>query len=260
MTNPYQAPSADTGDSVSQALAPCRGCGHSVHVQAAICPKCGLPQRKRRYKSKYAAAILALFLGGFGAHRFYLGQWWGIFYLVLFWTGIPWLVGLIEFIVMLLTTDTTWNRRHNEGKPAGPSDKSSGVVIVIAVVVGFFFMIAIVGILAAIAIPAYHDYTVRAKIAATFSEVKPVQTEYSKFYQQHGLLPDSNIMIGLDDPLITPSQARIQVNEQGIEVLFANKAIEGKTILFVLSEEDVGLVWDCRGGSLDKKYRPANCR
>lgn len=34
-------------------------------------------------KNRYVAAILAFFLGGLGVHKFYLGKWTGIFYLVL---------------------------------------------------------------------------------------------------------------------------------------------------------------------------------
>lgn len=40
-------------------------------------------------KDKLAAALLAIFLGGLGIHKFYLGmKWWGLFYLLFCWTGI----------------------------------------------------------------------------------------------------------------------------------------------------------------------------
>ncbi|OCL26995.1 hypothetical protein U472_05780 [Orenia metallireducens] len=57
-------------------------------------------------KSKVIAALLAIFLGTFGIHKFYLdktGQ--GIVYLLLCWTGIPTMIGLIEGLVYLSTND-----------------------------------------------------------------------------------------------------------------------------------------------------------
>lgn len=48
-------------------------------------------------KSPTTAVLLAFFLGGVGAHKFYLGRiGLGIVYLVFFWTGIPALIGFIE--------------------------------------------------------------------------------------------------------------------------------------------------------------------
>lgn len=48
-------------------------------------------------KNTTTAVLLALFLGGVGAHRFYLGQiGWGILYLLFSWTFIPMIVSLVE--------------------------------------------------------------------------------------------------------------------------------------------------------------------
>lgn len=50
------------------------------------------------------AALLALFLGGIGIHKFYLGRWFqGLLYLVFCWTGIPTIVAFIEAILYLCT-------------------------------------------------------------------------------------------------------------------------------------------------------------
>jgi TM2 domain-containing membrane protein YozV len=66
-------------------------------------------------KSRVAAALFALILGGFGAHKFYLGQiGLGILYLVFFWTFIPALVGFIEFILLLTMSDETFNRKYGQ--------------------------------------------------------------------------------------------------------------------------------------------------
>lgn len=57
-------------------------------------------------KSKIAAGILAILLGGWGIHKFYLGKvGMGIVYILFCWTGIPSLVGLIEGIIYLTSND-----------------------------------------------------------------------------------------------------------------------------------------------------------
>ncbi|MDO5516789.1 MAG: TM2 domain-containing protein [Clostridium sp.] len=57
-------------------------------------------------KSKIAAGLLAIFLGGLGIHKFYLGKvGLGILYLVFCWTYIPSIIGFIEGIIYLCSSD-----------------------------------------------------------------------------------------------------------------------------------------------------------
>ena len=52
------------------------------------------------FKSKTVAGLLALFLGSFGIHKFYLGRiGWGIAYLLFCWTLIPGVIALIEGLI-----------------------------------------------------------------------------------------------------------------------------------------------------------------
>jgi TM2 domain-containing membrane protein YozV len=90
----------------------CRGCGKEIHDTALACPHCGAQQLIAPRKSKVVAGVLALLLGGLGVHRFYLGQWWGVFYLLFCWTFIPSIVSFIEGIVFLVTDDATWNAKY----------------------------------------------------------------------------------------------------------------------------------------------------
>ena len=63
-------------------------------------------------KNRVAAAILAIFLGDLGIHKFYMGKiGQGILYLVFCWTGIPAIVGIIEGIIYLCDSDTTFAKR-----------------------------------------------------------------------------------------------------------------------------------------------------
>lgn len=63
-------------------------------------------------KSKITAGILAILLGGFGVHKFYLGKASGIIYLLFCWTLIPWLVAIIEGIIYLSSSDEEFAKRY----------------------------------------------------------------------------------------------------------------------------------------------------
>ncbi|MFM0218081.1 TM2 domain-containing protein [Paraburkholderia caledonica] len=96
----------------------CHGCGTAIHQHAASCPKCGAPQGAKAAaeesgKDKVIAAVLAFFLGGFGAHKFYLGSpMWGLLYLLLCWTFIPACIALIEGIYYLTLSDKDFKGKY----------------------------------------------------------------------------------------------------------------------------------------------------
>jgi TM2 domain-containing membrane protein YozV len=65
-------------------------------------------------RNKMVAAMLALFVGTFGIHKFYLGQVGaGIVYLLFFWTGIPSLIALIEGLIYLTKSDQAFDMEYN---------------------------------------------------------------------------------------------------------------------------------------------------
>ncbi|GAB5375738.1 MAG: hypothetical protein AcusKO_22000 [Acuticoccus sp.] len=89
----------------------CPGCGKALHVSATSCPECGASFTGR--KNKVIAALLAIFLGTFGIHKFYLGRTgWGIVYLIFFWTMIPGFVGFIEGIIYLCMSDERFTEKY----------------------------------------------------------------------------------------------------------------------------------------------------
>jgi len=98
----------------------CRGCGAAIHESALNCPKCGALQRgtsgftSSGGRDRMTAALLAFFLGGFGAHKFYLGSgFMGVIYLLFCWTFIPAFFALIEGIIYLTMSDHDFNRKFN---------------------------------------------------------------------------------------------------------------------------------------------------
>ncbi len=65
-------------------------------------------------RSKGTAAVLAFFLGGLGAHKFYLGQpVMGAIYLCLCWTLLPAIAGLFEGMSYLVTSDHAFDMKYN---------------------------------------------------------------------------------------------------------------------------------------------------
>lgn len=57
--------------------------------------------------------LFALFLGGFGIHKFYLGRIGaGVLYLLFFWTFIPSIIALIEGIVYLCMSDDRFHEKY----------------------------------------------------------------------------------------------------------------------------------------------------
>ncbi len=258
MTNAYSVPNADLNPKVL----PCRNCGAEISIEATICPKCGVNQRSRGYKNKVLAGAISLLIGGLGIHRFYLGQWWGIFYILLIWTGIPSLVSLIEAIVFFCADQKKWDFKYNEGRPAGPHEKSGAGVIILVVIAVLFAIVFFLGILAATAIPAYQDYTIRAKASQTLIEARAIREDVSTYVLQYEQLPADNAALGYDTPKLLSSGDAVMVTGEGFEIIFQRPEpqLNEKTMTFVYRNESGAYEWDCTGGSLEMRYRLSECR
>lgn len=64
-------------------------------------------------KSRIVAALLAFFLGGFGAHKFYLNKnGKGFLYLIFCWTYIPTIIAFFECIGYLLKSDEEFQEKY----------------------------------------------------------------------------------------------------------------------------------------------------
>lgn len=105
----------------------CEGCGTPLRGEWAARGTCAECQRLNtliapdehravvQRKSRGVAALSAIFLGGVGAHRFYLGNWLaGLVYLVFCWTLIPFFAGLFEGIKLALMDDAEFHRRYSQ--------------------------------------------------------------------------------------------------------------------------------------------------
>ena len=102
-------------------------------------------------RDRIAAAALALFLGSFGIHKFYLGRTFqGVFYLLFFWTGIPALIAWIEAIVYLTMSDESWALRYG-----GPVRRSNGAVVGCLLVVALLPLLGLAWFIGVIAVSGF---------------------------------------------------------------------------------------------------------
>ena len=236
----------------------CRGCGKEIHQTAIACPQCGAQQSTKAGKSKTTATLLALFLGGLGVHRFYLGKWWGIFYLLFCWTLIPGVIATVEAIVFALTDDAKWDAKYNEGRA---SQSGSGAVLVLALIVGLFVVISFIGILAAIALPAYQEYSVRAKIAAVAVDGDRIAVAMKDFFTSQRKLPADTAALGLPatDKYVRAVEIDQKTGVVNMELNFA--PVQGQHFMLVPSSGDqANVTWKCGSNDIKQSYLPAKCR
>lgn len=89
------------------------GGGGGAAAAAVAAPVFAQTIQFRPVKDKMVAILLALFLGGLGVHKFYLGRpGWGLIYLLFCWTFIPAVVAFIEGIYYILISDTNFHLKY----------------------------------------------------------------------------------------------------------------------------------------------------
>jgi len=247
--NPYAAPAAQ----LTSKHKACDACGAEIHERAEICPKCGV--RQRRPVSKTVLLLLTFFGGGLGAHKFYLGKYWqGAFYLIFFWTWIPALIALIEFVIYAFTSSERLNEKY---------EASGAAAVVVILVVIAFLGIAMIGILAAVALPAYQDYTQRARVAEVLANSQPWRTAVAELYAATKALPNSASELPGGAPPGASRYGNVNLGPGGVLTLTLTDAVAGqggKTVVLTPQSSPDGLSWLCRPGTLAPKYLPASCR
>ena len=124
-------------------------------------------------------------------------------------------------------------------------------------------VVAIIGILAAIALPAYMDYTVRAKVSELILAASNSKTAISEFAQSEGTLTGSGtgLSINTDSDYVTSGS----ITAGGVVTVAGTAAALGADsavdIVLTPTLQTSGVVtWDCTSVSGDAKYLPGNCR
>jgi type IV pilus assembly protein PilA len=124
-------------------------------------------------------------------------------------------------------------------------------------------VVAIIGILAAIAIPAYSDYTKRAKVTELVTAASACKASVSEYFQTQGFYPATTAASGCSTQLTAKMSAFTLTANTG--VITITSAITGVTGDYKLVPTEAGtssgvLEWACTTSTIPSKYLPANCR
>ena len=129
-------------------------------------------------------------------------------------------------------------------------------------------VVAIIGILAAIAIPAYQDYTIRAQVSEGLNLSGGAKAAVTEYFQDRGTMPTNNANAGLAAAIDIQGKYVGEVSVTGgvISVKYGNSAhtvIAGKVLQLSPDTSRSGSVqWLCASNGTDiaNKHLPSACR
>ncbi len=134
-------------------------------------------------------------------------------------------------------------------------------------------VVAIIGILAAIAIPAYQDYTIRAQVSEGLNLAAGAKAAVTEYYQDRGTMPTTNVLAGISAPATIAGNyvKSVAVGAKGVITVTyskvlpqkANAAIDTATLTLTPQTSAGAVDWDCIGVNIlgaNAKWLPAACR
>ena len=126
-------------------------------------------------------------------------------------------------------------------------------------------VIAIIGILAVVALPAYQDYTARAQVSEALTLAEGQKSAVTEYRSDRGAWPTKNTEAGVASSISGKYVASVQVGAAGIitatmKSAGVNNDIKGKTLILVPTDNNGSFTWTCNTGTVGQKFRPSTCR
>ncbi len=127
-------------------------------------------------------------------------------------------------------------------------------------------VVAIIGILAAIAIPAYQNYTIRTQIAEGLTLTGPLKNALIAYHGDNGVFPADNAGAAIETPTSYAGAyvSSITIDGEDIAIQYgnrANAAISGQTVIITAVVFDGSFSWTCAsGGVILDTYLPTACK
>ena len=122
---------------------------------------------------------------------------------------------------------------------------------------GFLVLVYIVGVLAAVAIPAYSEYTIRAKLAAVVVESQGTRDALARYYESSKKIPESLESAGAQALLPDGSHMSLDSRHMVLTVATAR----GDLVFVPKTDAEGHVVWGCTNGArLKPSQVPTSCR
>ena len=126
-------------------------------------------------------------------------------------------------------------------------------------------VIAIIGILAVVALPAYQDYTARAQVSEALTLAEGQKSAVTEYRSDRGAWPTNNAMAGVASSISGKYVASVVVGANGaitatMKSAGVNHDIKGKTLILVPTDNNGSFTWTCNTGDIEQKFRPSTCR
>ena len=127
-------------------------------------------------------------------------------------------------------------------------------------------VVAIIGIIAMLAVPAYQTYLIRAQVAEGLTLSAPLKAGIAEYYEVTGNFPSNNTEAGLATPGSYSGKyvTSLSVDDDEVSIQYGNAAngeISGLTVTITAVPNQGSLTWVCAsGGVIPNNYLPSACR